>query len=71
MPNRALSLVPLNPNTYFERHLRRDGALIECRCRRCGFRFIGSVSKSLATFEGIHSFICHKKKLPRSGLRIV
>jgi hypothetical protein len=46
----------------FDRQLCHDGALIECRCRYCGFRFIGSVSHSLEVVEQIHFVRCTKKK---------
>jgi hypothetical protein len=49
----------------FQRRLCRFGALIECRCVHCGFRFIGSVSHSLATVESIHQHECSKKKAPQ------
>jgi hypothetical protein len=66
--NSESTVIPFPPPTGFERKLRRLGALIECRCLRCGFRFIGSVSRKLAVVEQIHVCECTKKKLQRDGL---
>jgi len=56
----------------FQRRLCRSGVLIECRCMRCGFRFIGSASHSLAKVESIHRHECLKRKSPqRAALQIV
>jgi hypothetical protein len=64
-----LKLIPFPPPPAgFERKLRRFGELIECRCLRCGFRFIGSVSHKLAAVEQIHVCECGKKKPQRAEL---
>ena len=55
-------VIPFPPAAGFQRKLRRSGALIECKCVRCGFRFIGSVSHKLATVETIHVDQCSSKK---------
>jgi hypothetical protein len=55
------SVIPFRVSVSFERKLCRHGALIECRCVNCGFRFIGSVTHKLATIECIHVIECTKK----------
>jgi hypothetical protein len=72
----ATGLFPLVADN-FDRHLVRDGQLLECTCVRCGFRMIGGVDHSLEAIEMIHMIRCTMKKLPRSfgtgstGIRIV
>src|SRR3954453_8141844 len=63
------TLIPFPPPSGFERKLRRHGALIECRCTRCGFRFIGSITHKLALVEQIHVCECTKKSAPRSAAK--
>jgi hypothetical protein len=64
--NQNPTLISFPPPAGFERKLRRYGELIECRCLRCGFRFIGSVSHKLAAVERIHVCECDKKKPQRA-----
>jgi hypothetical protein len=65
------SVIPFRVSVSFERKLCRHGALIECRCVNCGFRFIGSVTHKLATIACIHVIECAKKQPKRVTLNAV